>query len=132
MIWNKFITGAPINSLAARVTGKGVHYEAKLRKEQNPAICQKEPLQTIRFNWEQSSKKGFVNLTGHSNGRLDVIGYYGKPNKNQKAKWVCKCKCGNYTLREAAAIKNWPSTEVKDCCRECWHLESLKKTTNNQ
>ena len=122
------ITGRwAVNSTAARVISKGVHYEPQLKKLRTPDICQKEPLQTIKLTWEQLglNKKTFPDLTGQSNGRMDVIGYYGKTNKKQKGKWVCKCKCGNYTLREAAAIKRWKDGS-NDCCRECRHLESLR------
>ena len=40
--------------------------------------------------------KRFINLSGHTYGRLTVLGYAGK--KGRKPHWHCKCNCGNTSI----------------------------------
>ena len=44
-------------------------------------------------------------LTGKKFGRLTVLEYYGN-DKYRRAKWVCKCDCGNIKIVRAEYLKN--------------------------
>lgn len=43
------------------------------------------------------TNKRTKDLTGQSFGRLTVLGFAGR-NKWQKAMWLCRCECGNYSV----------------------------------
>lgn len=45
----------------------------------------------------------FKNLTGHTYGRLTVLGYGGRPVNNSM--WYCECICGNVTLVSTDSLR---------------------------
>lgn len=65
----------------------------------------------------------FVDLTGRRFGRLVVTGisdeWYTYPNGERDFKWVCKCDCGNMTIRRGGSLRN---TKVCQSCG-CWRKE---------
>jgi hypothetical protein len=66
--------------------------------------------------WEQTKH---LDLTGQRRGRLVAIGV----SKVHKPKWVCRCDCGKYTIRQRRCFKR---DMCFDACEECWRLEEHK------
>ncbi|SMB82342.1 hypothetical protein SAMN05660772_02066 [Pasteurella testudinis DSM 23072] len=109
----------PINKTAALVVSKGVHFEVE---NSNHDEFKKSPYPT----WKKRPSSLFHNsdfedLTGRKQGKLTVIGLL----KGVYNKWVCRCICGNYTLRRAKAIRN--INNKFDCCGECRKLAQVKR-----
>ncbi|NEG94094.1 hypothetical protein [Leclercia adecarboxylata] len=111
---------APINKTAALVTGKGFSYEPDC------IICTPEfvgppEIADVRDLLRNPS---FIDLTGRKKGRFTVIGLM----KEGRGKWVVRCVCGTYTIRNAKAIKGAdsnPNAHI-DACRRCMH-EAYRK-----
>lgn len=68
-----------------------------------------------------SRSPGMVDLTGRRFGRLTVIALKAKDPSDGKCaptRWVCRCDCGNYTLRRHNKIaKKGPDAE--EACPVC-------------
>jgi len=54
----------------------------------------------------------FKNLTGEKRGRLTVVSYAGRKNKNQNHHWLCRCDCGVDVI---AATANLNGGHTKSC-----------------
>lgn len=110
----------PIDRVASRVTGEGVHYEPEI------AIGNTHdsdlPIPTLGI------PPGLDDLTGHRTGRLTVIGYHGARHNPRGEvihhRWVLRCDCGRWTVRRSRALKKPRCAE--DCCDTCSHLRSVK------
>lgn len=66
-------------------------------------------------------------FTGEKIGRLTVIkrtnDWYTYPNGDRDFKWLCKCECGNYTVKRGNVLRD---VRFKQSCG-CWrHEESVK------
>lgn len=112
----KIITSKAINSSAAKVTSKGIHYDPHYKINEGSEVCSDLPLPIIKTP-RNFYICGIGNLTGKTNGRMDCLGFFGKK------RWVVRCKCGNYTLRSTNTIQNWSE---KDCCIKCKTFEVRK------
>lgn len=77
--------------------------------------------------------KGMEDFTGQKKGYLTVIGLYGGPEVGRRAfgrnrskpqghGWVCKCACGNYTVRKTRSLRK----AGHDACVECMNLRYLR------
>ena len=102
----------PVDRTAARVAGKGEHYESKKKITQRhwdvpPPMRQVSPKDLID------------NLIGIKFGRLTVLGLYTEAS----GLWVVRCACGDYETRRTKSIKN-PNNDQDRCenCRETVHL----------
>lgn len=109
----------PIDRVAARVIGAGVKYEPATKgvpvDSDNPLPVAKSLPAALKDN------PSFSDLTGKRRGRLTVVGV----SESQYSRWVCRCDCGRYTIRSAAAIKN--ANNEQDRCSHCRHLAFLKR-----
>lgn len=117
----------PLDATAARVTGKGVHFEPLLKPSYDTHIrASKEPLATKPRprGWNEAAKQTYAELVGHQFGRWRVIGLSALGPGNSGARWVVKCSCGRYEHRSHKAIKRAPTTG--DCCAECGYLQHIK------
>lgn len=65
---------------------------------------------------------------GATVGRLVVLGYLG--SKNDKSKWLVRCRCGMYESRSGKAIDN--SRNDKDACLRCRHIANRKREYERQ
>ncbi|AUR89712.1 hypothetical protein NVP1131O_43 [Vibrio phage 1.131.O._10N.222.49.A8] len=111
----------PINKTAAMVVSGGAHWEANVKgnnghyDSKNPIPIQKSPDNT-----------NFIDYTGVRVGRLIVIGLAHNSIAQKKQStgqaWVCRCDCGNYTIRRSRPIKRG----IKMCCGECEALLYIK------
>lgn len=115
-------TIGPVDRVAARVMGPGVHYEKDVHDRH-----WKEPPPYYRFIPQEGNPQS-VDLTGRKFGLFTVIGWLGavggstgrqrkglhKPPKRQGA-WLVRCACGDYEQRTAKAIRN-PKNDQDRCC----------------
>ncbi len=118
----------PINSTAARVISKGIHYEPKIKDKK---FNSENPLITVK-KFNKSSE--FLNFTGFKHGKFTVMGLVDTKNlkkgKKSKAKWLVKCSCGAYETRTSSAIKNHknnPGKYEEDMCKFCIDLKNIKR-----
>lgn len=121
----------PTNQTAANVVYKGGFYERFSHKSS-------EKLSTTPFP-VRNTPKDTEDFTGHKKGQLTVIGAYDgvevgkKPcGSNRRAKpqghgWVCRCNCGNYTVRKTRSLRK----NSFDACIECTSL-NVKRSGKRQ
>lgn len=111
--FDKIITGAPINSQAAKTMGRGIQYEHKF-KDGAPEHWKAPP--KIR----KAGPTTHEDLTGTEFGWFKVIGLHAE----RRGRWIVRCSCGDYEVRTPKAIKN--PMNSNDKCRECRNIEFLK------
>lgn len=109
----------PVNSTAARVLGRGTHFDSGVKH--GDAIYQDTPLPTRKPGPSARKDPSFIDLCGVQFGRFRVIGL----SATASGRWVVRCACGIYSLRSAKAIRN-PNNDM-DCCAECRNLLFLKR-----
>lgn len=125
---SRIITSVPVNSTAANVLRKGVHYEPD--KLPNGGYWDAPP-PTQRF-------KGLPehDMSGKTVGRLTVVGYLGSTGNPPSATWLVRCNCGGYEKRRTRAIRN-PANHL-DRCYKCRHriyvnrYEEFRRTGKNE
>lgn len=103
----------PINKVAALVTSTGTSFVSKKKIQNVQSIG---PISTKKFTG--SSK----NLSGTKFGRMTVIGM---AKDMKKGRWVVRCDCGIYAIRNAKAIEN-PRNNL-DRCEECSEQLYIKR-----
>lgn len=121
-VFDKLLASRPVNQAAARVMGRGVHYEP------DKVIAQRHwtaPPATTAPTAAMLVNPCFVNLSGVTFGRFKVIGLLPKSNPKGKALWLVRCACGDYESRGSKAICN-PENRG-DRCDKCRHLAQLKR-----
>ena len=114
--FHEILTRAPVNATASRVVSRGFQYEPKINPKNSDSAL---PLK-MRAVTEAMllGAKDMVDLTGVRWGRLTVLGLSVKSQR-----WVCRCDCGSYTLRQAAGIK---SQKEEGLCTTCAHFKHLR------
>lgn len=112
----------PVNAVAARVTGKGVHFNRA--GESNPCNERLEaPLAFLALPLDGE------NLIGLKAGNLEVVGYLGQ-NANEKHVWQARCLCGYYVRRTSKALLKQGSHLQ---CDDCDYREQIRRAyTFNQ
>lgn len=106
----------PANATAARVVARGESFEYRTQ-----AWSQDSPLPLPTMPVPNNGT--LPDLTGSRVGRLRVIGY----SADRKARWVCRCDCGMYTLRKTPALRNGTSAP----CDQCYLLAASKARAHN-
>jgi hypothetical protein len=111
----------PIDRVAARVVraAKPEHLWRPMPKDVRTAPpvdailrVARTPLEAVR------AKPELLTLPGRRRDRMVILGYAAEQgSKNQKARWVVRCDCGNYEHR--TQIFRWIGTDAPDMCREC-------------
>lgn len=119
---DRIFSSNPLNSTAAKVTGKGVHW-TPARKE-HPNLRQHVGPPTVIPPHLYPKDNGFEDLRGRRLGRLTVTGFIGKRNPKKKALWLVRCDCGTYEERTGATIKN---AFADSACADCRYLEGVKR-----
>ena len=115
----------PIDSVAQRVISRGSELKLNYRFRQEIWFAP-PPTHKIPDDIED--------LTGRKGGRITVFGYLGKTGFNgnpkrsrtlgsAKKKWLVKCDCGSYEIRNGKTAKN---LDKDDACQYCRYLEKLK------
>lgn len=117
--FDRIITSVSMNATAARVTGKGEHWEPRKAQlltdgevfSENVLPCLPMPPETPIS-------------AGQRFGRLVVKGYAGKgPNG---AKYVVRCDCGNWCHRKMKGLR----TPRNQMCPVCNYAEEVKAGTH--
>lgn len=129
-------TIGPVDRVAARVMGPGVHFEKELPEY---ARHWKAPPPSYKFI-PQAGNPQSIDLTGTRFGFFTVIGWMGaiggsqgrmkkglgKPPKRQ-GMWLVRCSCGDYEVRTARAIRN-PNNQ-DDRCAVCRDVQYKREHT---
>ena len=104
----------PVNSTAARVVSRGVHYDSSKK--------------IVQRHWDVPppvrpvpKDPSLQDLTGVKFGRFTVLGFYAEGN----GLWVVRCACGDYETRRTKSIKN-PNND-QDRCENCRQLVELRR-----
>jgi hypothetical protein len=113
------IASVPLNSTAAKVMGRGTHWEPKLGDAPHMYHADHPPQM-------KAPKGNELDLRGQRFGRFLVVGLSTFSNQNKAAAWVVRCSCGKFECRKAKAIRN--PANVDDCCRACRQLNYIKRT----
>lgn len=116
----------PVDAVAARVVSTGEHYDPGLRIAQKIAReCSDLPIPTRPVQVPGGGQ--FIDFTGHTVGRLTVVGLSVemKTGSRGQVKWVCRCVCGRYCIRSTKALKS--GHDDSNECAHCYHVSLLKK-----
>lgn len=100
----------PINSVASRVVARGEQFEYQANESSQDSDL---PLAVKSIPDAALANPSFKNFTGERFGRFTVLGL----SADRKARWVCRCVCGRYSLRSSAAIS---SAAEDSCCDQCY------------
>lgn len=117
----------PVDRVAARVMGGGVHYEREVKA--NEKHWKDNPPRTVPFK-RQANNPQSIDYTGHKFGRFTVVGYLGATGKalgtngKRMAVWLVRCACSAYSQRGVKAMNNADNPD--DCCNDCRNLKYLK------
>jgi hypothetical protein len=125
MMDDRIFSSVPLNSTAARVTGKGVHYDPKINYGSSVHFKAPPPMKDIN-KLNPKGKKDALQIIGKRFGRFTVIGLADGTNPKKHAKWVVRCDCGDYEHRSYKAVNNPENTQ--DRCKNCRHLAYIKKS----
>ncbi len=107
----------PIDAVAARVISNGESFEYKANGTDQDSEL---PLPITKATKAQLMNPKFKDLTGSQLGRLVVLGR----SADRKGRWVCRCVCGRYALRSAAAIA---AAAPDAACTQCYLLAVAKR-----
>lgn len=111
----RIATSVPINQTARNVTeADGEHWEPTVNATDLYDVA--PPTYPI----PPAAQK----LVGLRVNRLTVIGYGGR-NPKRGSRWVCRCDCGRYTIRNTRGLLD-PSSTGEMMCPRCRHLERVK------
>ena len=113
--FDRIAASVPVNKQAARVAGRGVHYQSKFQ----PPKWQISVENPLPFTLNINPLSGIS--VGMRVGRMVVKGYGGKVG--QEAAYVVRCDCGKWEHRKARALKT-PQKPLM--CFNCHNLEWIK------
>ena len=118
----------PVNKLAAMVVSGGEHYEPKAKT----AVLHFENMPELpELPNTYSLKVQLAAMIGKRQGRLVVVAWWGSgKSTGKKAAWLCRCDCGEFTVRTGKAMKN-PKNEG-DRCYKCMDLVYLRRRNDRR
>lgn len=112
---NRVMASAAATSSAARVTGKGEHWQP--RKAMSPSAWQDTPVPILPL--PAMVPDGMI---GQRFGRLRVLGYGGKGS--DCARWAVRCDCGGYGYQRAKMLRNAHHVPM---CPTCNYADQVKR-----
>lgn len=118
----------PIDRIALRGMLPGTHFVPDLHYSNTSTF--ETPPRPTRIQPGRTTGKYTKDMCGKRVGDLLVWGYYGHNPKRKGArshKWICRCKCGLFTLRTGETLKKNMGGEDK--CEHCLHLDRIKAGT---
>lgn len=107
----------PINGTAARVMAPGESHVFRLSEG---AADSSTPLPVRPASHHELAQTSFMDLKGKAFGRLTVAGL----SADVKARWVCRCVCGQYVMRTAKTVRG---ASEEACCDQCRLLACSKQ-----
>ena len=117
MTFDKLFASRPVNKQTALANSGGYTYKPNMQKGvKTTQTC--PPILPL-------SPKIKEDLTGKKCGRITVVGYGGRDKRQNVAKWVIRCVCGNYEFRRSQKINLNLSY---DRCQECWAIARLRRS----
>ena len=111
---DKIASSIPQDKTAAMVTGKGTHFDPKIKPSSYTTTDIKPP------TWKGTHGTK-LDLKGIRCGRFVVIGL----SSERPSRWVVRCDCGNYEFRTAKAIRN--PANAQDRCQPCRKLQHIQE-----
>lgn len=114
--------GKPVNKMAAMVVAGGEHYEPKnkplgLHFENMPELPNPPKYHSLQTQ--------ITAMIGKRQGRLVVIAWWSQGDGSKTARWLCRCDCGEFTVRTAKAMNNQKNSG--DRCYKCLNLVYLRR-----
>ena len=123
------IPRTPINKVAALVIADGIHFEPYIKPHSH--FCTDVMPDTLPVPYN------ITNMIGQKSGRVKIIGYMGSVGESQKNKyhkWLVRCVCGNYEIREGRRWRRSRRLKRQDegclICRKINYITSNKKGPN--
>lgn len=122
--FDKLISSTPVNKAAARVLGRGVHWEPERELIRPQDAWQEHPLplmpMPIQSTWP-------AHLAGTRVGRLRIVGYGGSIGGHGRGggRWVVRCDCGMYGHQRSKVLQD-PVFVPHAMCPKCNYLEQMK------
>ncbi len=113
----------PVNRVARRVVQSGTHYSPAER------LCATEGMIASDTPLPMTDPKTDHQLAiiGLRRGRITVIGPYKEESPRRKnARYVIRCDCGRYELRNSKVIVNGIRDGIDDMCQRCNSLRKMK------
>lgn len=120
--WDKLAVSTPLNATAGRVTSTSRGLQPAGPRAAETYLVWKTAPQTTAV------PRLTEDLTGRQIGRLTVAGYLGNMGTD-KGKWLVRCSCGDFEVRNSKAVKN-PANSA-DACKQCRHVEFLKRSNTS-
>lgn len=121
MSMNKIISSVPLNSTAARVIGKGVHYEPQMRPHATEALI---GMPAILRPVKNGKRLGHWTILGLAADSPEAS------SRKPEALFVVKCSCGRYGLRRMKSLVR--ARKRKEGCPECKHLQTVRALYRKQ
>lgn len=122
-IWDKLAALSPTRDAAVATSG-GDSWEPAIPAPAGlPHFKAPPKLVPVDPKWKAADRA----LIGAKIGRFTVLGVIAGTNPKKKVTWLCRCECGDYEGRKAAALK--AADPVAMQCYPCWRLERLRKAT---
>lgn len=110
----------PLDRMAARVVSKGEHWDRRISKKGGKVwtVCPKF----------KRLPHDVVDITGLRRGRMKIVGYFGRSKSGRTGqKWIARCDCGRFEVRNATAFKRGLETGHGDACRYCRQEIAIKR-----
>lgn len=119
--YDRIAASAPINRNAALSTGRGESWapSVQLQNTSDTVPPLRKPSREARAN------PNFQDLTGRTFGRLTVLGIHAERAKSGGARWVCRCRCGQYAQFRARTLLDGD----QDRCGACDYTRQLREQT---
>ena len=114
------VASQPVNGTAARVMGRGVHWEPPAKVIEPWHVWSDTPLPTFPV------PPSAPDLTGFKVCRLTVVGYGGPGSGG--AKWVVRCACGAYGHNKAKFLYS-EAARTQGMCKKCNYFEHKIKNS---
>lgn len=119
-VFDRIAASSPQNATAARVTGRGEHYDPNVDFTTHWHADAPPRIRTLT----ELELRTCGDIPGRKFGRMTVIGLTAEVKKNSNASWIVRCVCGDYEQRKAKAIRN--PLNNNDMCQKCRHFELVK------
>ena len=117
--------GAAVNKNTAMAMSGGTNFKPKI----DPSAMVSD-LPTFEIVKNPNFSKPEHDKTGMTFNRLLVLGLHNEPKRKKKARWVCKCNCGNYLVLRGERLRQ---DNIEYCmCAECFATKLLQVKAKNK